>query len=76
MTKIEKLSPVKVKKLCYIYNLSLFLEDMFFLDVDRLQMWVPDGKREWITQDELRRLVIICNDGSDSGCSKKMYLCA
>jgi len=36
--------------------LSLFLEDMFFKEVDRLQMWAPDGKREWITRKELEQL--------------------
>ena len=36
--------------------LSLFLEDMFFKDVDRLQMILPDGKREWITREELQLL--------------------
>ena len=37
--------------------LSLFLEDMFFKDLDRLQMWAPDGNKEWITREELRQLI-------------------
>ncbi|MCL2738520.1 MAG: hypothetical protein FWE30_03635 [Bacteroidales bacterium] len=36
--------------------LSLYLEDMFFKDVDRLQMESPDGKREWVTYKELQEL--------------------
>jgi len=37
-------------------RLSLFLEDMFFKNVDRLQMILPDGKKEWITREELEQL--------------------
>lgn len=37
--------------------LSLFLEDMFFKDVNRLLMESPDGKKEWVTQEELERMV-------------------
>ena len=37
--------------------ISLFLEDMFFKSVERLQMESPDGKREWITYEELEKLI-------------------
>jgi hypothetical protein len=36
--------------------LTLFLEDMFFKDTDRLQMESPDGKKEWITREALEKL--------------------
>ena len=38
------------------HSLSLFLEDMLFLDVNRLLMELPDGKTEWVTLEELERL--------------------
>ncbi|MDR2586538.1 MAG: hypothetical protein LBC84_10060 [Prevotellaceae bacterium] len=38
------------------YVLSLYLEDMFFKEVTRLQMESPDGKKEWVTREELERL--------------------
>ena len=36
--------------------LSLYLEDMFFKDIDRVQMQTPDGIKEWITREELEKL--------------------
>ncbi|MCL2727883.1 MAG: hypothetical protein FWD56_05825 [Bacteroidales bacterium] len=53
-TPAEKESENNVAHAKYI--LSLYLEDMFFKDVNRLSMESPDGKREWVTRQELERL--------------------
>ena len=37
--------------------LSLYLEDMFFKDVDSVQMQAPDGTKEWIGREELEKLM-------------------
>jgi hypothetical protein len=37
--------------------LNLYIQDMFFKDVDKARMSSPDGEISWVTLDELRRLV-------------------
>ncbi|MDR0294941.1 MAG: hypothetical protein LBH91_01955 [Prevotellaceae bacterium] len=37
--------------------LNLYIQDMFFKDVDKARMCSPDGDVSWVTLDELTRLV-------------------
>ncbi|MCL2097332.1 MAG: tetratricopeptide repeat protein [Bacteroidales bacterium] len=59
----KTLTDIQQKTLDYATSvMSLYIEDMFFKDIEKTQMRAPDGEIFWVTVEELTRLVQIKNN--------------